>query len=123
MGAVMATMNQSSEAQESGTGGWLDAVTYMAGLSGGSWATGTFIANGGQLPTDMIDNVNPPQLFVFVSCSFDQLWNLESNLIFPDDGKLSFYSDMLSQVNAKGDDGFNTQLVSLSDKIQWAKCR
>jgi len=58
MGAVMATMNQSSEAQSSGTGGWLDAVTYMAGLSGGSWATGTFIANGGQLPTDMIDNVS-----------------------------------------------------------------
>jgi lysophospholipase len=58
MGAVMATMNQSTEAQQSGTGGWLDAVTYMAGLSGGSWATGTFIANGGQLPTDMIDNVS-----------------------------------------------------------------
>jgi hypothetical protein len=33
-------------------------------------------------------------------------------LVFPDDGKLSFYSDLLSQVNAKGDEGFNTQLVS-----------
>jgi lysophospholipase len=61
MGAVMATMNQSTEAAESGTGGWLDAVTYMAGLSGGSWATGTFIANGGQLPSDMIDNVSLSQ--------------------------------------------------------------
>lgn len=50
-------MNESSEAAESGTGGWLDAVTYMAGLSGGSWATATFIANGGQLPTDMVDDV------------------------------------------------------------------
>lgn len=34
-------------------------------------------------------------------------------MIFPDDGKLSFYSDLLSQVNAKGDEGFATQLVSL----------
>ena len=41
-----------------------------------------------------------------------QLWNLESNLIFPEDGKLSFYSDLLSEVNAKNDEGFVTQLVS-----------
>jgi lysophospholipase len=58
-GVLTATMNQSSEAQSSGTGGWMDAVTYMAGLSGGSWATGTYIANGGQLPNDMVDNVRP----------------------------------------------------------------
>ena len=55
-------MNQSSEAAESGTGGWMDAVTYMAGLSGGSWATATYIANGGQLPSDMVDNVSLPFL-------------------------------------------------------------
>lgn len=55
-------MNQSTEAAESGTGGWMDAVTYMAGLSGGSWATATYIANGGQLPTDMVDNVSLPFL-------------------------------------------------------------
>jgi lysophospholipase len=67
MGVVMATMNQSTEAQESGTGGWLDAVTYMAGLSGGSWATGTFIANGGQLPTDMIDNVSSSTTWVSIT--------------------------------------------------------
>jgi hypothetical protein len=32
-------------------------------------------------------------------------------LIFPDDGKLSFYYDMLSNVRAKGND-FPTQIVS-----------
>ena len=53
-------MNQSTEASESGIGGWMDAITYMAGLSGGSWATATYIANGGQLPNDMVDNVSPP---------------------------------------------------------------
>jgi lysophospholipase len=113
MGAVMATMNQSTEAQESGTGGWLDAVTYMAGLSGGSRATGTFIAKGAQLPSDMIDNVSLSLTSTQLRMTDGQLWNLESNLIFPDDGKLSFYSDLLSQVNSKGDEGFATQLVSL----------
>lgn len=58
LGGVMGTMNASSEAQSSGTGGWFDAITYIAGLSGGSWGTATFIANGGQLPTDLIDNVS-----------------------------------------------------------------
>lgn len=50
-------MNESSEAAESGTGGWLDAVTYMAGLSGGSWATATFIANNGKTPSELVDSV------------------------------------------------------------------
>lgn len=58
LGVVMATMNGSSEAAASGIGGWFDAVTYMAGLSGGSWATGSFMANGGLLPTDLVNQVS-----------------------------------------------------------------
>lgn len=54
----MGTMNASAEAAASGTGGWFDAVTYMAGLSGGSWATGTLMANDGQMPTSLVDNVS-----------------------------------------------------------------
>lgn len=54
----MATMNQSSEAAASGLGGWYEAVTYQAGLSGGSWATTTMMANNGRLPTDLIENVS-----------------------------------------------------------------
>ena len=56
---VMATMNDSSEAAASGVGGWYQGLTYMAGLSGGSWGTGTFMANGGVLPLDLINNVSP----------------------------------------------------------------
>jgi lysophospholipase len=40
-----------------------------------------------------------------------QLWNLQSNLILPDDGKLSFYYDMVSNVRAKSNAGFQTQIV------------
>ena len=57
MGGVMATMNQSTEAAASGIGGWFDGMSYMAGLSGGSWATGSFMANGGPLPLDLVNNV------------------------------------------------------------------
>lgn len=95
LGMTMALMNESDEAKTAGTGGWLDAVTYMAGLSGGSWATGTFIANNAPLPLDLVHNV----------------WNLDSNLIFPDNDKLSFYTKMLSNVRAKTNEGFPTQIT------------
>lgn len=53
----MSMMNESTEASESETGGWLEGVSYWSGLSGGSWATGTFMSNGGQLPTSLLENV------------------------------------------------------------------
>jgi hypothetical protein len=56
----MGTMNSSEEAAASGLGGWLDGVTYMAGLSGGSWGTGSFMANGGMSPLDLVNNVGRP---------------------------------------------------------------
>ncbi|WWC65337.1 uncharacterized protein I303_107955 [Kwoniella dejecticola CBS 10117] len=97
LGGIMGMMNQSSEGSASGIGGWLDGVTYWAGLSGGSWATGSFMANGGTLPSDLLAN----------------LWNLDSNLIFPEDGKLSFYTSLATEVNAKSDAGFPTQITDL----------
>jgi lysophospholipase len=42
----------------------------------------------------------------------EQVWNLESNLVIPDDGKLSFYYNMVSNVRAKSNAGFPTQIVS-----------
>ena len=58
LGMVMGTMNASMEAAMSGIGGWFDGVSYMAGLSGGSWGTGTFMANGGPLPSNLITTVS-----------------------------------------------------------------
>lgn len=95
LGMVQGTMNQSSEAASSGIGGWLDAMSYMAGLSGGSWGTGSFMANGGMLPSDLVTNV----------------WNLASNLVYPSDDKTSFYYDLVSEVDAKESTGFQTQVT------------
>lgn len=95
LGMTMALMNQSDEASKAGTGGWLDATSYMAGLSGGSWATGSFMANNGMLPTDLINNV----------------WNLQSSLIVPDNDKVAFYTNMLQNVKDKANEGFPTQIT------------
>ncbi|WVR05725.1 hypothetical protein IAU60_002749 [Kwoniella sp. DSM 27419] len=97
LGGIMGMMNESSEAAASGIGGWLDGVTYWSGLSGGSWATGSFMSNGGPLPSSLIDN----------------LWDLESNLIFPDDGKLEFYTNLVTETRAKANAGFPTQITDL----------
>ncbi|ODN92068.1 phospholipase B [Cryptococcus wingfieldii CBS 7118] len=97
LGGVMGLMNQSQEASESGTGGWLEAVTYWSGLSGGSWATGSFMANGGPLPSSLIDS----------------LWDLSSNLIYPSENKVSFYSELYTEVTAKQDEHFPVQVTDL----------
>ncbi|WVQ86181.1 hypothetical protein IAT38_008349 [Cryptococcus sp. DSM 104549] len=97
LGGIESMMNESTEAAASGLGGWLDGVTYWTGLSGGSWATGSFMSNGGELPSNLLKN----------------LWNMDSNLIFPSDNKISFYSDLYDEVTAKGDAGFPTQITDL----------
>lgn len=95
LGMTMALMNKSDEASKAGTGGWLDATSYMAGLSGGSWGTGSFMANDAPLPTDLIANV----------------WNLDQNLIYPSDGKVAFYTNMYQNVNERKKMGFPTQIT------------
>lgn len=50
--------NITEEAASSGVGGWFDGMTYMAGLSGGSWGTATLMANGGEDPLKLITDVS-----------------------------------------------------------------
>jgi hypothetical protein len=40
-----------------------------------------------------------------------QVWDLSSNLILPSDNKVSFYYDLVSEVDAKDSTGFPVQLV------------
>ncbi|TYJ57307.1 hypothetical protein B9479_002040 [Cryptococcus floricola] len=97
LGGVMGLMNESSEAASSGTGGWLEATNYMAGLSGGSWAVGSFVANGGALPSTLIQD----------------LYEIDSNLIFPSTGKIAFYTELFTESKAKFDKGFSVQLTDI----------
>lgn len=53
-------------ADKDDVGDILGLSTYVSGLSGGSWALGSFYANNGTSPQDMVENVRT----VF-TCDFD----------------------------------------------------
>ncbi len=59
----------------------------MAGLSGGSWLTGSVAINNWPTTQSLRDSV----------------WNLEENLVVPSDNTISFYADIISAVKEKRD--------------------
>lgn len=99
----MATMNQSSEAAASGVGGWFEGVSYQAGLSGGSWATGSFVANGGILPTDLVNQVSADESGVI---------NMEASSRREDIRKTRRRSGVKAGLRARREIGFSEQVLS-----------
>ncbi|WVQ86248.1 hypothetical protein IAT38_008416 [Cryptococcus sp. DSM 104549] len=93
LGGLMALMHY-PESQQAGTAGWYDALTYMAGLSGGAWGTSSFLSNGGMSPLDLIEKI----------------WNLDKSLILPPNSPF-YYPALFSQVSSKKAAGFPTQLT------------
>ena len=63
----------------------LQLADYIVGLSGGSWLTGSVAMND----------------FATTQSLHDQLWNLDSNLIVPENDKLTFYISIVADVAAK----------------------
>ncbi|CAD6890551.1 unnamed protein product [Tilletia controversa] len=84
-GMVQAFDGRNATANQRGTGGILQLVDYIAGLSGGSWTTGSLAINDFQSIQSLHDNV----------------WNLQENLIIPDSDTLSFYTDLVKDVEDK----------------------
>ncbi|KAF8294740.1 hypothetical protein DL93DRAFT_829796 [Clavulina sp. PMI_390] len=76
--------NTSSVAQ--GTGGILQLATYMAGLSGGSWWTGSMAVNDFPMVYDLAN-----------------FWNLEQNLVEPGGviSLITYYAGLQSQIEEK----------------------
>lgn len=68
---------------------------YIAGLSGGSWAVGSLAINN--WPTTQALN--------------DEVWNLEENLVIPENGKVKFYASLVADVKQKRDLGYNTAIT------------
>jgi lysophospholipase len=57
-----------------------------------------------------------------MACHARQIWNIDSNLVVPADGKFDFYTSLISEVREKGDQGFRTQItdywgLALSDHL------
>lgn len=73
----------------------LQKALYVAGLSGGSWAVGSFAIN--DWPT--------------VEVLQEKTWNLASNVVIPEDDAISFYADVVSDVAGKRDENYPTGIV------------
>ncbi|KAE8210149.1 hypothetical protein CF327_g5940 [Tilletia walkeri] len=86
-GMVQAFDGRNATANQRGTGGILQLVDYIAGLSGGSWTTGSLAINDWQSIQSLHDNV----------------WNLQENLVIPNSNTLSFYTDLVGDVEDKAD--------------------
>lgn len=105
-GTLQGFDSRNETANQRGTGGLLQLAQYVAGLSGGSWATASLAMNNWATTQSLKDNI----------------WDLESNLIIPEDNKVSFYASILAAVAGKRTEGYQTSLtdyfgLSIADKI------
>ncbi|SMN22970.1 similar to Saccharomyces cerevisiae YOL011W PLB3 Phospholipase B (lysophospholipase) involved in phospholipid metabolism [Maudiozyma saulgeensis] len=107
-GMIAAMDNRTDGANEHGLGGLLQGATYLAGLSGGNWLTGTLAWNNWTSVQDILNG--------FYNDSDTQIWDLEHSIVTP--GGINVFKtgsrwDHISDaVQAKQDAGFN---ISLAD--------
>ena len=108
-GMIAAMDNRTVGADEHGLGGLLQGATYLAGLSGGNWLTGTLAWN----------NWTPVQdiLYGFYNDTDDAIWDISHSILAS--GGINIFStasrwDHISDaVKAKEDAGFNTSLTDV----------
>jgi len=86
--------------------GFLQANTYISGLSGGSWLIGPIAVHD----------------FATIDTMRNDYWHLQDNLVAPAGlvTKVEFYTDIYDQVQQKADAGFETYLtpvMNLTDVI------
>mgnify|MGYP003365539873 FL=1 len=107
-GMISAMDNRTDGANEHGLGGLLQGATYLAGLSGGNWLTGTLAWNNWTSVQDILNG--------FYNDSDTQIWDLDHSIVTP--GGINVFKtgsrwDHISDaVQAKQDAGFN---ISLAD--------
>ena len=76
--------------------GFLQANTYISGLSGGSWLIGAIAVHD----------------FATIDTMRDDYWHLEDNLVLPSGliNKVEFYDAIYDQVQQKADAGFDVYI-------------
>ena len=105
-GTLQGFDERNQTASQRGTGGLLQLAEYVAGLSGGSWATASLSMNDWPTTQSLKDSV----------------WNLESNLLVPSHGKVKFYASIIAAVAGKRNEDYQTSLtdyfgLSIATKI------
>jgi lysophospholipase len=75
-------------------GGFLQSMTYIGGLSGGSWLIGAIAVHD----------------FATIDTMRRDYWHLQDNLVAPSGfiDLVTFYEDIYDQVQQKKDAGFDT---------------
>lgn len=105
-GQLSALDNRTDAAFQSGLGGLLQATTYLAGLSGGNWLTGTISYN----------NFTSVQNIV----AGESIWDLSTAIYNPGGINIfksaSVFDDIDDDIQAKEDAGFNASLTDI-----WAR--
>jgi lysophospholipase len=102
-GQISALDNRTTGADEHGLAGLLQATTYLTGLSGGNWLTGTLALNNWTSVEEIISD--------------DDIWDLENSIISP--GGLNIFStigrwrEVSDSIEGKRDAGFNTSLTDI----------
>jgi len=102
-GQISALDDRTKGANETGLGGLLQSATYLAGLSGGNWLTGTLALNNWTSVEEILSN--------------DTIWNLENSIfasggwdVFSTFGQWDAINDAIS---AKEKAGFNTSITDI----------
>ena len=107
-GMIAAMDNRTVGANDHGLGGLLQGSTYLAGLSGGNWLTGTLAWNNWTSVQDILN--------MAYNESDSEIWDLDHSIVTP--GGINIFKtgsrwDHISDaVQAKQDAGFN---ISLAD--------
>lgn len=95
VGVVQGLDGRNKTATDRKVGGFFQLVDYVAGLSGGSWATGSMALNNWPTTQELLQ----------------QVFDLESNLVLPEDGKTKLYVDLFRDVDDKKDAGYPTAIT------------
>ncbi|CAI4047916.1 hypothetical protein SKDZ_13G1380 [Saccharomyces kudriavzevii ZP591] len=105
-GMIAAMDNRTDGANEHGLGGLLQSSTYLSGLSGGNWLTGTLAWNNWTSVQEIVDHMSES----------DSIWNITKSIVNPGGSDLTYtierWESIVQEVQAKSDAGFN---ISLSD--------
>lgn len=105
-GMISAMDNRTKGANEHGLGGLLQSTTYLAGLSGGNWLSGTLAWNNWTSVQDIVNNFTID----------GSIWDIDHSIINPGGANIfktgSRWDDISDAVEDKKDAGFN---VSLTD--------
>ncbi|KAF9013961.1 acyl transferase/acyl hydrolase/lysophospholipase [Cyathus striatus] len=106
-GVLSALDMRNISSRDAGTGGLLQTASYISGLSGGSWLTGSLYAN--EWPAI-------PEL-VFGDGNSRQGWLLDLDLVTPDGVNIfskdnqDFFGSLIGSVKAKAAAGFDTSIT------------